>query len=336
MKQNKLNYDEALASPCEACKPSVCCYFLQLDSIKSQKLLDLDKINFYLNFPNLDICLTPAWEWLVYYNYPCQYYDTNEFNCLIHNKPQQPGVCVNYNPYNCYYKQLKKTRDNLCREMIWINRERMDFLMSEIVFDEDRLISEIPGTEKVLEAMSRIPYKLPDRVEAPEQEKTHTSNELVVKSHLAFQNPCLDCASYCCHNLLFPQEKPSDYSSLDFMRYTLSFPGIELAISDGQWYVIARTICLNCKGNRCAVYEKKERPLVCRYYNPMQCIHKECFGKKKTNGFIRVGYEEFNSLMETTMFDEHGDIIEGYDVKSLRERRLAQAPAFSLGKNFLA
>jgi hypothetical protein len=329
MKQNKLTYDEAAASPCEACKPSICCYFLQLDSIKTQKLLDLDKINFYLNFPNIDICLTPAWEWLVYYNYPCRYYDQEESVCRIHNAGQQPGVCVNYNPYNCYYKRMKKTRDDLCPEMIWINRERMDFLMSQISFDDERIISEIPGNEKVLEAMSRIPYQVPDRVEAPKQEKTHTSNEVVVKSHLAFQNPCIDCASFCCRNLMFPQEKPSDYSSLDFIRYSLSFPGIELGISDEQWYIIARTTCLNCKGNRCTVYEKKERPLVCKYYNPMQCIHKECFGKKKTNGFIRVGYEAFNTMIETSMFDEHGDIIEGYDVKSLRERWTVQAPTAS-------
>lgn len=319
MKQNKLTYDEAVASPCETCKPAICCHFLQLDTIKTQKLLDLDKINFYLNFPNIEICLTPAWEWIAYYNYPCQYYKPEDSGCRIHNQDRQPGVCVNYNPYNCYYKQLKKTRDNLCREIIWINRERMDFLTSQISFDEDRIMSEIPGNEKVYEAMTQIPYTSPDRVDPPQKEETRSPRQTAVKSHLDFQNPCKDCASYCCRNLMFPQEKPSTYSNLDFLRYTLSFPGIELGISDDRWYVIAGTKCRYSGGNRCSIYENTERPLVCKYYNPMQCIHKSIFGKAKPNGFMRVGYEEFDHLMGTFKFDEDGDIIHRFDVKSLRE-----------------
>lgn len=319
MKENKLSFHEAMTSPCETCKPSVCCFFLQLDALKSQKLADLDKINFYLNFPNIEICLTPAWEWLVYYNYPCKFYDHDVAGCLIHNKPQQPGVCVNYNPYNCYYKQLQKTHDTLCREIIWINRERMDFLVSQISFDEDRLMSEIPGSDKIYEAMTHIPYNPPARVTAPGKEKTIPPAPRVEKTHLDFQNPCKDCASYCCRNLMFPQEKPSTYSNLDFLRYTLSFPGIELGISDAHWYVIAGTKCRFSEGTGCSIYEKPERPLVCKYYNPMQCIHKSAFGKTKPNGFLRVGYEEYSGLLETFRFDEEGDIIHGYSVKSFRQ-----------------
>jgi hypothetical protein len=151
MKENKLTYDEALASPCAECKPSICCYFLQVDALTTQKLTDLDKIKFYLNFPNIEICLTEAWEWIVYYNYPCRFYDEKESICRIHDSEQQPGVCVHYNPYNCYYKRMKQTQGSLSQPMIWINRERLDVLTSHISFDDHRIISEIPGIGKLYE-----------------------------------------------------------------------------------------------------------------------------------------------------------------------------------------
>jgi hypothetical protein len=213
---------------------------------------------------------------------------------------------------------MKKTREDLSQPMIWINRERLDVLTSHISFDDDRILAEIPGTGKLYEMMSEIPYQVPVKKEPPKEEKTASAKDVVVKTHLDFRNPCKDCDAFCCRNLLFPQDKPMTYSSLDFLRYTLSFPGIGLGISDDQWVVIARTVCRHCEDNRCAVYQANERPLVCKYYNPLKCVHKSYFGKSKPNGFMRVGYEEFERLMETFKFDEEGNIIESYDVKSFR------------------
>ncbi len=332
MKENKLTYEEALASPCVECKPSICCYFLQVDALTTQKLTDLDKIKFYLNFPNIEICLTEAWEWIVYYNYPCRFYDEKESICRIHDSQQQPGVCIHYNPYNCYYKRMRQTRDSLSQPMIWINRERLDVLASHISFDEHRIISEIPGTRKLYEMMAEIPYRVPDKTEPPDLDKPGGSDEVVIKSHLDFRNPCRDCEAFCCRNLLFPQDKPTTYTSLDFLRYTLSFPGIELVVSDAQWVVTARATCRHCQDNQCAVYETNERPLVCKYYNPLKCVHKNYFGKVEPDEFMRVGYEEFDRLMGTFKFNEEGDIIGSYDMKSLRERWIAPAPASSPSK----
>ncbi|MCP5107597.1 MAG: hypothetical protein GY950_29685 [bacterium] len=332
MKHDKISYNEAMASPCAACKHSSCCRLLQLDSLTATNLLDLDKINFYLNFDNIEICLTAEGEWIAYYNYHCRYLDVEKSICRVHDTSQQPGICVHFNPYNCYYKKLKETRQNFRQEMIWISRERMDFLMSQISFDEDRNISEIPGKEQLFNAISRVPYQAPKKVEAPKQDKifnewqqsllsntiTSDEEEAVLKSHLDFQKSCRDCDSYCCQNLLFAQGKPSSYSSLDYLKYALAFPGIELGISDEQWYLIAKTKCRYLENMLCTVYENQERPLLCRYYNAAQCIHKPCLGKTRPQGFMRVRYEEFNWIMETFKFDEDGRTIEGYDVNSLR------------------
>lgn len=318
MKEKYLTYEEAMVSPCAACKHSPCCSLLQLDALQPKKLLELDKINFYLNFEHIEICLTAAWEWLIYYSHPCRYFDPEKSICRIHDTGQQPGVCVHYNPYNCLYKKLDRTRFHFSKEMIWINRERMNALLSQLSFDEDRKISEIPELGKLYETMSRIPYQVPEKVAVSRKDTKNCAGEAVVKTHLDFRNPCRDCDSYCCKSLMLPQPVPTTYSSLDFNRYALSYPGVELGISDDQWYIIASTKCRHLEGKRCAVYEKQERPLICRYYNAMQCDHKSYFGKEKPDGFLRVDLEEFNWLIETFRFDEQGNIIDAYDIRSLR------------------
>lgn len=319
MKEQKLSYEEAMASPCQTCRSSPCCSMLQLDVLTTIGLMELDKINFYLNFDNIEILLTEGWEWNIYYHYPCRYYGPGESKCRIHDTGQQPGVCIHYNPYSCFYKKLDRARHNPGRGMIWINRERLDFLLSQISFAEDRKIAEIPETAKLHEPLSRIPYRVPHQVTVPGEGEPTISAKKAVKSHVDLQNPCQECDAYCCRSLMLPQSKPLTYTSLDFNRYALCFPGIELGISDDTWYIVAQTRCRHLEDSGCAVYDKEERPLVCRYYNARQCAHKACFEKASPNGFMRVGYEEFDRLMETFKFDEDGNIIADYGVNSLRE-----------------
>jgi Fe-S-cluster containining protein len=292
--------------------------------------MELDKINYYLNFRSIEICLSADGEWTVYYNYPCRFFDTKKSLCTLHATPQKPGICVNYNPYYCFYKKIAKTRHHSNLGTLWINRERMDFLKSHVYFDEDRRVLEIPEKEKLFEELSRIPYEIPNLVAAPDEDQaimerkqfisseTNPAGEGVLKSHLDLREPCKGCDSYCCQSLVFPQEKPSTYSSLDYLRYALGFPGLELGISDSRWYIIVKTTCLHLDSGRCSIHEKPGRPLICKYYNPMNCFHKSHLVEPGLNGFIRVGYEEFNWLLETYKFDDIGGIIESYDCRSFR------------------
>lgn len=334
MKQSKLTYNEAMTSPCAACKPSPCCSILHLDTLIVNNLSDLDKVDFFLNFHNIEVCLTAVGEWAVYYNHYCRFYDSRKSICTLHGTEKKPGVCVHYNPYHCFYRKADNTRQNFNRDMIWINRERMNFLKDKISFNENRDILEIPGKESVYEAMSRIAYTLPRRMEAPPEDKaivqwkqailigTDTfaegENGSMTKSYFDFQSPCRDCDAYCCRNLMFAQPRPSTYAALDFIRYMVGFPGLELGITDNQWYITAKTGCRHLEDGQCAVYESEERPLLCRFYDAMHCIHKRCFGKAKPEGFVRVRFEEFNWFLETFKFDEDGNITGGYDVNALR------------------
>jgi hypothetical protein len=330
MKQNKLDYHEAINSPCESCTSSPCCSLFQLDLVTVSNLMELDTINYYLNFNNIEICLSLNGEWTVYYSYPCRFFDKEKSICTLHATPQKPGICVNYNPHQCFYKKAKNTNQDGQQGLIWINRERMDFIMTQVSFDDDRNLLDVPEKEKLYQDISRIPYQDPKRVDTPGEDNaviewkqsvlsnTKITNGGCVKSYFDFQYPCQDCDSYCCKSLVFPYPIPSTYGSLDYIRYALGFPGVELGISDSQWYIILKTACSHLEGNQCTIYEKPERPLTCKYYSSMQCFHKAWFSQSKPNGFMRVGFEEFKGLLETFKFDEFGNIIEGYNVESSR------------------
>lgn len=329
MKENKLDYYEAKASPCEACTSCSCCSLFQLDYLTANNLMELDTINYYLNFNNIEVCLSGEGEWTVYYDYPCRLFNAEKSICTLHATPQKPGICVNYNPHYCFYKKVKESKDN-SSSVIWISRERMDFIMSHVSFDQDRNVLEIREKEKLFEEVSRIPYQMPDRIDAPGEDNTviqwkqsvlsnsKITDSGVVKSYFDFQEPCGGCDSYCCKSLVFPQPIPTTYTSLDYIRYALGFPGVELGISDSQWYIILKTTCRYLDGSQCTIYEKPKRPLTCKYYSSMQCFHKACFSVSKPNGFMRVGFEEFKGLLETFKFDDFGNIIEGYNVESSR------------------
>lgn len=329
MKENTLSYYEAVKSPCEVCSSSPCCSLFQLDLVTVTNLMGLDTINYYLNFDNIEICLSPGGEWTIYYSFPCRFFVKEKSVCTLHATPQKPGICVNYNPYYCFYKKAKNAKQDSQQGLMWINRERMDFIMNRVSFDDDRNLLDMPDKEKMFRELSSIPYREPDPVAAPAEDKANSDwkhsvisqtglpKETVVKSHLDLKSACSDCDSYCCKNLMFPMQIPATYSSLDYVRYALGFHGVELGISNEQWYITVKTSCRYLDGGRCSIYGKPERPLNCVYENSMHCFHKPCFSRPKPNGFMRIGFEEFDWLLESFKFDDLGNIIEYKDVGSL-------------------
>lgn len=90
------------------------------------------------------------------------------------------------------------------------------------------------------------------------------------------------------------------------------------------------------KGNRCSVYGRPERPILCGYYDALKCQYKPRFGQPRPNGFLRVRLEHFDWLAECFTFDEAGSILAMPPVDDVRrhlEARwaepgpLASAPA---------
>jgi hypothetical protein len=118
--------------------------------------------------------------------------------------------------------------------------------------------------------------------------------------------------------LVFPTDVPATRSNLDFLRFALGFPGIELGIADGAWSLVVRTTCRHLTGNRCAVYGRPERPRLCTYYDAWKCTYTVHFGLPRPAGFLRVRLEEFPMLAECFRFDQHGTVTQLMPVEAIR------------------
>lgn len=319
----QLTHAEALASPCATCSTAPCCTHLPLHTFKITNMIELDHALYLLNFERIELALSASGEWSVYYTYPCRFLDRKSFKCTVHNTPQQPQICVHYNPYQCWYKRV--LTQSISEDFIRIDRQRMEFILPHIVFDEARNITQVPSWEFLTQEIAKLPLKPnPHASEPPAADPVMESwKEMIInpngdspaaveapQSYESLNNPCSGCQAYCCHTLVFPQSPPGHISNLDYLRFCLGFPGIELGIADDSWSIVVKTTCRHLQDNRCTIYGQPERPLICKYYDAWKCTYKPHFGLPRPNGFLRVKLGQFEWLSECFEFDESGTITQ--------------------------
>jgi Fe-S-cluster containining protein len=144
------------------------------------------------------------------------------------------------------------------------------------------------------------------------------------RSAAELQNPCTGCAAYCCTTLVFPQAVPAHISNLDYFRFCLGFPGVELGVGDGVWSIIIRTTCRHLKDNRCTVYGQPERPLICKYYDEWKCDYKRQFGEVRPADMLRLRLEQWEWLASSFLYDDNGAIVEMPPMEAIRQLVEAQ------------
>ena len=309
----------SMESPCKTCSESPCCQYLPLRSFEVRNLMELDHARYLLNFDFIELGIGSKGKWHVYYRYPCRYLDLDTKNCTVHNQPEQPAVCKNYNPYQCWYKRALP--QNMSDEFIRLDRVRLDHISKLLQFDERGTIVAIPEWDVLQAEVGKLPIAMPPEIPARtdnpmfEQWRSVIKGEIdppeqVSKSFAELQDPCSGCAAHCCKNLIFPQNRPQTISNLDFFIFALGFPGVELGITDGEWSLIVKTHCRHLKDNRCSIFGQDERPLVCRYYDALKCDYKAQFGLPKTKGFLKVQLDTYRQqILPQISFDEFGNVV---------------------------
>lgn len=331
LEPRQMGYQEALASPCVSCGTAPCCTHLPLHTFKITNLLELDHAIYLLNFDRIQLGLSASGEWSVYYTHPCRFLSRKDFTCTVHNTPTQPQICVHYNPYNCWYKRV--FTQSVSQEFLMIDRERMEFILQHIVLDENRQIAAVPDWQSMIVAMADMGSQVNSRTIEPDlqDEALRQWEELVLqesptpdpvppKNYEAIQNPCTGCAAYCCKTLVFPHGFPTTASNLDYYRFCLGFPGVELGITDAGWSVIVKTTCRHLtEDNRCGIYGEASRPLICKYYDALKCTYRGQFGLPRPDNFLRVRLEQFPWLSECFPFDDQGNIIAMPTSEQMRE-----------------
>lgn len=328
--ERRLNYRETLESPCASCPTSPCCSYLQLHTFQVRSVADLDRAVYLLNFDHIELGLSPSGEWSVYYRYPCRFLNRQDFTCRIHNRPEQPRICVHYNPYQCWYRRVLPKR--VSREFLRIDRQRLEYLIARLTFNQEGNIVEQPEWAALIEGVAVLPPASDEISADPPVEDIATTRwkELAVASdssgavsqtfrYTDQPDACEGCAAYCCKTLVFPTEVPASRASLDFLQFALGFPGVEIGVADTAWSLIVRTTCRHLRAGRCSIYGQPERPQVCRYYDAWKCTYRVQFGLPRPAGLVRIRLEEFPWLTECFRFDAFGTAVDRLPVEAIRE-----------------
>jgi len=315
------NWNEAKHSPCATCQTAPCCTYLPLHAFRVDTMFELDHAGYLLNFDRIELGLTANGDWGVYYRYPCRHLDRDNFLCHLHGSIRQPHICRNYNPYSCWYRKVLRAPTS--EAYLRLDRPRIKFIIANCVFDDDRNIVDVPSWDAMKTAFVEIPCEQQHIDEENSdndavfdgwlREVTNdvpTKPSRILRKFDELQSPCDECNAYCCRTLVFPHGTPTSASNLDYLRFCLGFPGIELAISDIEWSLVVKTRCRHLDGNRCTLYQQPERPLICRYYDEINCSYKWQFGETRPDGFLRIRYEQFDSVLDSIGFDDNGFIVD--------------------------
>lgn len=154
---------------------------------------------------------------------------------------------------------------------------------------------------------------------------------------LAAKQGCEGCSAACCRMLTFPHRCPQTFLDVDYIRYMLGFPNIEILIdSDGEWSVSVLQTCrhLNTASNRCSVHGTPRKPHICTSFAADQCWYHRNFVSERPPELVRLDGERFEAVLSLLQFDDLGRIVQAPNWEKLREiagsdgpRRVAGWPA---------
>jgi hypothetical protein len=327
-----LTYRQAREAPCLTCVSSPCCTYLLLSDFQLKTVLDVDYAGYLLNFEGILLGLRPDRTVEVYFYQSCSYLDVPSGLCTVHSTPVQPAVCVHYNAHSCSYRHRMTVDVDDHRPLM--DRSRMAWLADQMVFDDDRQVVAGPDWDEVLAAFRSMPMRRRP-APAPEPDPILEEWRSIVLSEKGsaeegrpmrrygdaeVSDPCQGCGAWCCKTLVFNRGLPGDASQLEFLRYCLGFPGVEVGVSADSWAVIVRTTCRHLENGRCSVFGTDERPLKCSYYDALGCEYRGHFGVPRPDDIVRVRRDQFGVLAESIVFDDLGRVLAIPPIDILRHR----------------
>jgi hypothetical protein len=299
----------------------------QLDS-----LMAVDQAFYLLNFEGIIAGFDPTWKVQIYLQQACHYLDGESSLCTVHSTPLQPPICVHYNGHNCGYRYRMTVEVDDERPLV--DAQRMAWVADHLVFDDERRVVAKPNWQEMLEAFRSMPLA---RQSAPtpkpdpvlEEWRSIVLSEKGAESarrpvhHFGdaqVSDPCDGCEAYCCKLLIFSRGLPAEVAQLEFMRYCLGFPAVEVGVADDSWALIVHTKCRHLDGNRCSVFGTDQRPLKCDYYDAVGCSYRGHFGTPRPDDILRVQREQFRMVVDSLVFDDLGRVVAIPPVAVLRDR----------------
>lgn len=315
----RLSWSEARQPPCLDCRESYCCTHVVVSEFSLHSIIDVDYALYLLAHDGLLIGLDRDMQAKVFLYQPCSHLDQESGLCTVHSTPLQPATCRNYPAHSCVYRI--RMVDGIHPDAPLLDLSRMRWLAERLVFDEKRLLVGAPDWDQVLDAFASMPLERrpapvpgPDPVLEEWRSIVLTSKDPSppLEPHryhdAAVTNPCSGCAAYCCTTLIFGRPAPTDMSGLEWLRYCLGFPSVELGISEDGWALIVHSTCRHLAGGLCSLYGSDDRPLRCSHYDALECDYRAQFATPRPEEIVRVSREQFVLLQRMVVFDELGRI----------------------------
>ena len=154
MKKKLSTFDEFEENyPCTKCT-APCCKNLIIPYKTPNSWMDLDFINYLLNFPNINVTVSKKGEWCILIQQDCQHFDPVAQECKVHNTAEQPKTCTYFNPYQCNYKL--NLDDTEPQSIYILDRIKFDHWVQHIGFDTYGRIANAPSFEKAVEILRKI------------------------------------------------------------------------------------------------------------------------------------------------------------------------------------
>lgn len=338
-----LRFSDALESPCLTCESTPCCNHLPLPAFPMENLMQVDHARWLLGFAGMELGVTAAGEWSAFYVRACRFLNGEDGSCTIHGTPEQPRICVHYNPYTCWYR--KALVPTTSADFLRIDRRRFQALLPHLRFDDHRNLIGVPTWEALQDLFATMPVERAeplaleaDAVMAEWRQialgrQEDREPEWRTAGERLETDPCTDCSAHCCTNLQFSIEAPSSVTSIDYLRFALGFPGVQVGVGDDGWSFIVRTRCRHLIGTRCGLYGSSERPLRCQYYDAAHCPYPTLLGRPRPAGFVRIELEQLSMLEASMSFADDGTLLAlptAEELRTLVEERWVAQTADSL------
>jgi hypothetical protein len=297
-------------------------------------LIDLDYVNYLLNFTGIEVGVNASGEWSVYFRQACRHLSAQDGSCSLHGTDDQPLVCQHYNPYQCWYKRVMTVPAS--DDFLRVDRRRLYWLLERVRYDEQRRVTESPSWHSMVAVFADLPLEVTPLPHPPAPEVVPAGRSSLPLQpistaprrfgELTAATPCTDCSAYCCTRVEFPLEVPRTVAALDFVKFSLGFLGVEVGVTDDGWKLVVNTTCSNLVGNRCRAFGMPERPIKCSYYDAWRCTHRRDYAPDSAAAIVRVPLEQYDRLLDLVPIAADGAVISTPTPEQLRHH-LAATPA---------
>jgi hypothetical protein len=207
-----LNDSDWLESPCSTCGGAFCCSNLPLCDLSVETRSEMLLMADLCWFEGLVPVLKDDGQWRLFYHAECGFFHKITGKCSIHDTPLQTDICRKYSPYSCWYKKAFTTAET--DTLIRFNGERVEKLISMMLFDDTGVIQKAPPWIDIQRAFSDIPY---------------------IKATVSAPKVLMEKAVDSEHLFLLPPGKPRKPGHLDLIKFRLGFPGVMVMISPTLW-----------------------------------------------------------------------------------------------------